>query len=285
MAFAPVIPLSGLGGWRFLQATQARQQNLFNRSPDIQRDVEYFKENIGNITNSADLVADRRLLGVALGAFGLDDEINKQAYIRTVLDGGTFDPRSFANRIGNADYLAFAKTFSFGNEGGFVPTTNRITDITDKFLTRQFEQAVGDVDNTMRLALNFKREMRDLAGQNLPRDTGWFRAMASRPIRAVLESAFNLPASFSQIGLDQQKDVFIDKAKAVFGSGDISVFSDSEKLDGAVRQFLLREQINNGPNPTTPGMAALSVLQSGNLFGNTNGIGANGLFNLLLSNS
>jgi len=277
MPFAPVIPLSGLGGWRFLERTQEKQQALFNSSPDLQREVDYFKENIGNITSSAELVGDRRLLAVALGAFGLSDELNKQAFVRTVLDGGTFDPLSFANRLGNSNYLEFAKTFSFGNDGGFVPTTNRINDIADKFLSTQFEEAVGDVDNTMRLALNFKREMGELAAQDLPRDTGWFRAMGSQPIRAVLESAFNLPTEFSQIGLDQQKDVLISKAKQFFGGGSIDIFSDPGILDDMVRRFHLREQINNGPVAATPGMAALNLLQGG--------IGATGILNLLLSNT
>jgi len=282
MPFAPVIPLGGLSGWRFLERTQERQQALFNNSSDLQREINYFKQNIGAVTSSAELVADRRLLSVALGAFGLSEEINKQAFVRTVIDGGTFDPLSFANRLGNSNYLEFAKTFSFGNDGGFVPTTNRIDDIVDKFLNTQFEEAVGGVDNTMRLALNFKREISELAGQNLPRDTGWFRALGSLPIRAVLESAFNLPAEFSQIGLDQQKDVLISKAKQFFGGDSINIFSDPEILDDMVRRFHLREQINNGPDASTPGMAALSLLQSGNSFG---GIGAAGILNLLLSNT
>lgn len=277
MPFAPVIPLSGLGGWRFLERTQEKQQALFNSSPDLQREIDYFKENIGDVTSSAELVGDRRLLAVALGAFGLSDELNKQAFVRTVIDGGTFEPLSFANRLGNSNYLEFAKAFSFGNVGGFVPTTNRINDITDKFLTTQFEEAVGDVDNTMRLALNFKREISELAGQDLPRDTAWFRAMGSQPIRAVLESAFNLPTEFSQIGLDQQKDVLISKAREFFGSDRIDVFADPEILDDMVRRFHLREQINNGPDASTPGMAALSLLQGG--------IGASGILNLLLSNA
>jgi len=129
----------------------------------------------------------------------------------------------------------------------------------------------------MRLALNFKREMGELAGQNLPRDTGWFRAMGSLPIRAVLESAFNLPTEFSQIGLDQQKDVLISKAKQFFGSDSIDIFSDPEILDDMVKRFQLREQIKNGPDASTPGMAALSLLQGD--------IGTNGILNLLLSNT
>lgn len=280
MPFAPVIPISGLAGWRFLERTHDRQQDLFNKSPDLQRDVEYFKENIGNVTSAKDLVADRRLLTVALGAFGLSDELNKQAFVRTVLDGGTTDQLSFANRLGNSDYLEFAEAFSFSDPGGFVVTDQRINDIANKFLETKFEESVGEVDDTMRLALNFKREMGEIAAEGGNRDTGWFKALGSLPIRKVLEAAFNLPTEFSQIDLDQQKEILIDKAKQLFGSDNVNVFSDPEVMDDAIRRFHLREQINNGPSATTPGYTALALLG-----GTGNGVGASGLFNLLLSNS
>lgn len=276
MPINPVIPLSGLGGWKFLERTQVRQQDLFNRSADIQRDVDYFRENIGKVETTQDLVTDRRLLNVALGAYGLGAEIDKRAFVRNILDEGVFEPRSFANRLGNPAYIALTEMFSFA-DGGFFPTSGRVDEIVDKFLTVSFEEAVGEVDNSMRLSLNFKREMADLAGQGLTETTGWLRALGSKPIRAVLEGAFNLPAAFSQIDIDQQVGVFIDKSKQIFGSASIDVFADPEVLDSAIKRFQLREQINNGPNANTRGMSALSILGAG--------FGAGGILNLLLSNA
>ncbi len=276
MAITPVIPLSGLAGWAFLERTQERQQKLFNGSADIQREVDYFRENIGNVETSQDLVSDRRLLSVALGAYGLGEELGKRAFVRNILDQGVFDPQSFANRLGNPAYIAFAEMFSFG-DGGFFPTSGRVDEIVDNFLIVGFETAVGNVDGSMRLAMNFRREMADLAGQGLTQTTGWLRALGSKPIRAVLEGAFNLPPAFSQIGIDQQVGILVDKAKQVFGSDKIDLFSDPQIIDDTIRKFQLREQINNGPGANTKGMTALSILGGG--------IGTNGILNLLLSNS
>ncbi len=275
MAITPVIPLSGLAGWAFLERTQVRQQDLFNSSADIQREISYFRENISNVETSQDLVSDRRLLSVALGAFGLGEELGKRAFVRNILDQGVFDPQSFANRLGNPAYISFTEMFSFG-DGGFFPTSGRVDEIVDKFLTVSFETAVGEVDNSMRLAMNFKREMANLANQDLTQTTGWLRAIGSKPIRAVLEGALNLPPAFSQIDIDQQVGILIDKAKLVFGSGTIDVFSDPQIIDDAIRRFQLREQINNGPGVNTRGMTALSILGGG--------LGSAGIANLLLSN-
>ncbi len=280
MAINPVIPFSGLAGWKFLERTQERQQELFNNSARVQREVQYFRDNIENITTSQDLVSDRRMLSVALGAYGLSDELGKRAFVRNILDQGVFDPQSFANRLGNPAYIEFTKMFSFA-DGGFFPTSGRVDEIIDRFLTIGFETAVGNVDNSMRLAMNFKREMSELAGQGLAQNTGWLRALGSKPIRTVLEGVFNLPGSFSQINIDRQVDILIDKSKQVFGSGKIDVFSDPQNIDDAIRRFQLREQVNNGPGANTRGMAALSIL-GGGLGG---GIGAGGILNLLLSNT
>jgi len=272
----PVIPFSGLAGWKFLERTQERQQDLFNNSARVQREVQYFRDNIGSIETSQDLVSDRRMLSVALGAYGLSDELGKRAFVRNILDQGVFDQQSFANRLGNPAYIEFTKMFSFA-DGGFFPTSGRVDEIVDKFLTIGFETAVGNVDNSMRLAMNFKREMAELAGLGLTQTTGWLRALGSKPIRAVLEGALNLPTGFSQIDLDQQVKILTDKSNQVFGSKNIDVFSDPQIIDDAIRQFQLREQINNGPSASTRGMAALSILGGG--------IGAGGILNLLLSNA
>jgi hypothetical protein len=64
-------------------------------------------------------VGDRRLLEVALGAFGLDDDIRNRFFIRKVLEEGTTSPsRRFANRLSDKRYLALAETFGFGDRPG-----------------------------------------------------------------------------------------------------------------------------------------------------------------------
>ena len=69
MTYTPVIPATGYAGWALLKRTLAKQTDSFVKSPEIKRDEDYFRANIGKITTAEDLVKDRRLLNVALGAF------------------------------------------------------------------------------------------------------------------------------------------------------------------------------------------------------------------------
>ena len=92
-AFSRPFPLAGIAGWRFLERTQAAQQAAFDKSPEIARDIAYFAEKIGGDHHAPPTwLADRRLLKVALGAFGMESEIDKKAFIRKVLEEGIDRP-------------------------------------------------------------------------------------------------------------------------------------------------------------------------------------------------
>lgn len=284
MPIAPTIPTTGLLGWNFLQNTIDRQQETFNRSPDIKRDLDYFNENAGSVETLDDLMGDRRLLSVALGAFGLGEEINKGAYVRKMLAEGADEPTAFAVRLANTDYLALASNFQVDSEGNLAISDTLKSLVNDAYQERQFEASVGEVDNSMRAAMNFQREIGTYAGQGLSEAAGWFRIMGSQPMREVIEGAFNLPSEFSALDIDRQREILADKSQQLFGDRSIDVFTDLEKVDKVINQYLLREQIENGgANSFSPQSAALSLLTSA--AGGGSGLGSEGIFNLLLSNA
>ncbi|RKQ72145.1 uncharacterized protein DUF1217 [Litorimonas taeanensis] len=278
MAFTPVIPTTGLAGWNFLQQTLPRQEEIFSQSPEVSRELEYFNENIGNVKTLDDFMGDRRLLSVALGAFGLGDEIDKGAFVRKVLEEGVTESTAFARRLGNADYLAFAERFDFTNGDLKLFQTN-IDDIMADYERQSFEVEVGNVDETMRLALNFERKIADYVGQGSTESGGWFQLMASVPMRTVLESAFNLPSSFANLDIDKQREIFSDKMNAKYGDKSIESFSDPEVVADLIQNYLLREEIDAGPTALTTGATALSLLSSA-----SSGFGSSSLLNIILSN-
>ena len=81
MTYSPAIPLGGYAGWAYLKRTMTAQTTAFNASPDLKSDEDYFRAKIGQITTADQLVNDRRLLKVALGAFGLDKDIDNKFFI------------------------------------------------------------------------------------------------------------------------------------------------------------------------------------------------------------
>ncbi len=262
MNFAPVLPLGGLSGWSLLARTFERQTDLFNKSPQIVRDTDYFEQNIGKITTAEGLVSDRRLLRVALGAFGLQDDINSRAFIRTILEEGTIEKDTLANRLADDRYKQLAEAFAFADRP--IPRTQLSsfgTEITEKFRRWEFEVAVGDQDQSLRLALNVQRELEEIAGDGAAEDTRWFRILGNPPLRRVFEVALGLPESFAQADLDRQLDEIKSRTSRQLNIGSLSDLTDTGVQEQLIRRFLLRDQVASF-NVQSSQSIALTLLQS-----------------------
>lgn len=279
MSFQPSVPLSGVGGWRLLQKTEATQRAAFANTITLKRDIEHFRANIAEAETAADLVADPQLLRVALGAFGLEDESTKLALVRRALEDGTSNSDSFANRMVDPKWKRFVNAFGYGSELGMprVGLSSFADEITSAYEARQFETALGESDDSLRLALNFRREIQRFADGASPDGYTWFEALGDRPVRAVFEGAFGLPSSFGTLDIDQQRDVMREKTRDLVGSTSLDVFKQEDAVDALVVRYLARTAAQNGPSATTPGFAALSLLSN-------SGFGSGAAQGLILSN-
>ncbi len=262
MSFQPVLPISGYAGWRFLERTLDNQQSAFSKSLPVARATDYFRANIANVRTVDDLVNDRRLLSVALGAFGLDDDINNKFFIRKILEEGTIKDNELANRLADNRYAELSRAFGFGDRP--LPRTTLssfATETITRYERQQFEKAVGTQDNNMRLALNLQSGLADIAGRNSSDGAQWFAMMGNLPLRKVFENALGLPASIGTIDVDRQRDMFRARSKAVFGTDRIADFTEKSTQDKLVRMFLVRsEALQTGG--LTGANAALTLLQS-----------------------
>ena len=66
MFFQPVTGVGGYAGWRVLEQTAPQQREVFDRSPTLQTNIDYFRENIDKAQTLDGLMDDRRLLTVVL---------------------------------------------------------------------------------------------------------------------------------------------------------------------------------------------------------------------------
>ena len=261
--YQPVIPLSGYGGWRFLSRTIDQQKEVYAASAAVQRTETYFRENIGSIKSAEDLVNDRQLLEVALGAFGLDDDLYAKAFIQKVLDDGTLESDALSNKLSDKRYAALSKAFGFGD---FDTPRTVLSDFADEILTRykdrSFEVAVGEVDNDMRMALNLGPALNDIL-DTASTDTGrWFGVMGNTALRTVFETAMGFPSSFAAIDLDQQLDQFRDRAERMFGTSKVEDFANPEHQEKLIRLYMIRSEAANF-SATSAGSIALTLLQGG----------------------
>lgn len=262
MSFAPILPLSGLTGWGFLKRTMARQQAVQQSLPAQQRDEAYFRDRIGKADTAEKLVNDKRLLRIALTAFGLEGDVNSKAFIQKILEGGTLKEGSLANKLADKQYQKFASAFGYGDYS--VPRTKISTfpdEILAQFRSRSFEKEVGLQNNTYRLAMNAEREIQALAGKSTSETAKWYTLLGNAPMREVMQTALGLPKSFSAIDIDQQVGVLKARTEAAFGAADLGQFKEPEKMEALLRRFLLQSDIQSQASANSPGSVALTLLR------------------------
>ena len=262
MSFQPVVPLGGYTGWTFLQRTLPAQQDAFAKSAPVARATEAFRERIGSVQTAADLVADRQLLAVALGAFGLDEDINNRFFIETILAQGTKDSDALANRLADKRYAEFSAAFGFGDRD--VPRTALRSfpdEIVARYESQQFARAVGAQNNDMRLALNISDGLTQVLSKTSTNNGRWFAIMGNPPLRQVFEKALGLPADIISVDLDQQRAIFQERAQRVFGTDDVASLAEPDRQDDIRRLFLVRSEAA-AFGGFSSGQMALTLLQA-----------------------
>ena len=104
---------------------------------EVKTDTQYYKDNIGNVKSADDLVGNYRLYSYAMEAYGLSDMTYAKAFMKKVLDSDLSDSNSFANKLTDKRYAAFAAAFNFNNTSATAQTSvqedNTVTAYQDSF--------------------------------------------------------------------------------------------------------------------------------------------------------
>lgn len=277
MVFQPVIPLSGFGGWNFLQTTYDSQLETYSNSAQIKNDIDYLKEKFRDAVPVEDFLSDQRLRRITLTAHGLGGEEWKTGYIRKVLEEVQDPESSFLDRLNNPQYSSFAKAMR-PYDGKILLTVVDLEEMTARFAAESFEEAVGEQDNSMRLSLNYKSNIAELVTEGSSDTTILYRLLGSVPMRTVLETTLGLPTEVQQLDLDRQADILNEKLRSQFGISSIQDLKDPEMIDKVVTRYMALEGLNASASATSSAATALVLLN------NAVGFGAVASQNLFLSN-
>lgn len=261
MTFSAIVPFGGYTGWMFLNRTGDAQREAFAASGQVKREVEQFRAEFASIETPEALVNNRSALSVALGAFGLQDDIDNRFFIRRILDEGTEAPDALSNLLSDTRYAALAAAFDFNNPD--IRSEAFMDRITAAYLEQGFEVSVGNQNEDFRLALNLQRSFGELAERSTSNDTKWFSIMGNPPLRKVFETALNLPSSFGSLPIDDQLDIFKERSASAFGTSEVSGLGAAEKQEEIVQRFLLQAQVAQGVTASS-GSVALQLLQASN---------------------
>src|SRR5690606_25696850 len=97
--------------YRFYTADLDKSVQRTLSNPQVQREQEYYRENIGKITSIDEFLNDRRIYNYAMKAYGLEDMAYAKAFMRKVLESDLNDQNSFVRKMVDPRYLAFAQAY------------------------------------------------------------------------------------------------------------------------------------------------------------------------------
>jgi Protein of unknown function (DUF1217) len=268
MVYQPVIPITGYGGWKFLESTLDKQMEGFADSASVKNDREYFQNKMSAPIAMEDFLSDKRLLRISLTAFDLGGEEWKVGFIRHVMDEKADPDSTFLTRLNNQAYTNFATTFAVA-DGKISLSSEKIATLSDDFEVAAFRSAVGDVDNNMKLSLNYKAKIGDLVREESSESANLYRILGDVPARTVLETALNLPSSWQKLDVDQQAGILKERMLSVFSISRVTDLTKEDVMDKVIQRFHTMDSIANAQSTLSSGSVALTLLNNAAGFGTT----------------
>ena len=170
------------------------------QDPQISREIEYYRENIGKIESPEQLVNDFRLFNFALKAYGLEDLNYAKALMQELLLGGVDDEKALANQLTDPRYKEFASDFNFARYGDATTSFDRTQQgVVDRYLQNVLESEAGESNVGARLAIYFERKA--------PEIEETIEFLGDRALLQVIQTAFGLPPQMSFSPLERQTEI------------------------------------------------------------------------------
>ncbi|MEM1152353.1 MAG: DUF1217 domain-containing protein, partial [Pseudomonadota bacterium] len=126
--------------------------------------------------------------------------------------------------------------------------------VTEKYLERQFEIRIGEIDPGLRVAMSFERELGEVVNRVSTNDARWFTLMGTPQVRTVFETAFRLPDAFAALDVERQLDDLKTRAVQQFGTDDLAALLEPDKVEELRQAYLLAygTQTATAPATTSP---------------------------------
>ena len=234
--------MDALTTYRLAASNVERTIERLSTTPQIAREVEYYKENISNVKSAQDLVEDPRLLNFALKAHGLEEMGYAVAFMQKLLDGGTIDDDALANQLTDPRYTEFVEDFDFTRFGSATTSFDRVqTGIIDKYYQQTLEQEAGAQNTGARLAIYFERKSEGIENA--------FSILGDPALLQFVQTTFNLSPQMSFLSIDRQAEMINERL-------NIEDLQDPEFMENMTNRFLALWDLNNPNSVSVPPLIA-----------------------------
>jgi hypothetical protein len=226
--------ISTLLQYQLVTSDLTRSLKTVTADPMVERNTEYYLENIDSINSIEDFLGNDRIYSYAMKAFGLEDMTYAKAFMRKVLEEGIDERTSFANQLTDDRYRQFAETFNFVRYGETATVFSRAQEgVTEAYARQSLEEREGNSNEGVRLALYFARKAEDISSA--------YDILSDKALAETVYTALGLPDAFAMSDLDKQ-------AAYIENHVDIEKLQDPEYLNDFLERFSTLYDLENGQN-------------------------------------
>ncbi|MDM7978877.1 MAG: DUF1217 domain-containing protein [Rhizobium sp.] len=213
--------------------------------------AEVYQERIQSIDTVKELLADRDVIDVVIGAYGLDPEDVTDDFLKQVFASDLSDPKSFVNQQPDGRWAELVASFNFDANGnltretiGTVQQRGETLETVNKYLRQTLEETEGASNEAVRLALYFER--------TAPNITDAYGLIADDALMAVFRTTFGFSDEFSNMDVDQQARIINDNL-------DLADLQDPTKLERFLQRYTAMYDTENASFSNS----AVSILSGG----------------------
>ncbi len=244
---------SSLLWYKLAESQTESHMKMFEAQPTTARDIEIFKEEIGNVKSVDDLMKNRTLLSVTLSAFQLESELDKYAFVEKMLTEDPDDDDSLVNKLVEPRWTKLSTAmYGLNLDPDFFQNEANVNAILEGYKTNEFEKFEGQNAPGIRQAMYFDR----LAGDV----TEISQILADKSLMEVVRVGLGLPESFLSLDYEQQK-ARLEKEV------DLEDFADPVEIAKMVERYLVMTEINNTDPAANPLISLFQPLSSGDSVG------------------
>ncbi|RYB97092.1 DUF1217 domain-containing protein [Ciceribacter ferrooxidans] len=200
-------------------------------------ETKYYQEKIQSIRTVDDLLADRRVVDVVLGAYGFDPANVSDEFLKQIFSSDLDDEKSFVNQQTDEDWAELLASFNFDGDGnltretvGTVQQRGSALETANMYLRQSLEESEGESNQGVRLALYFERMA--------PTLTDAYGLIADSALLEVFRVTYGFPSEFSSMDVDVQ-------AKIVKKNLDLSEMQDPAKVKRLLQRFTAMYDMEN----------------------------------------
>lgn len=122
-------------------------------------------------------------------------------------------------------------------------------------MQRKFETRIGAGDETLRFALNARRELQEMGNRTSNDKTLWYEVLGSPPLRKVFEGALGFGTAYGRLPIDRQYEEFTRAAERTLGSSSFEDPPEPEAIDRLVQNYMVLVLLRSAHRQLKTGIA------------------------------